>query len=207
MIFNSKVIMTKIFKTTVFAVMMLAGMVVSSCSKTQSYSELRRDEEHAVNWFLAQKRVELQVPSDSISFETGENAPFYKLDEDGYVYMQVINKGEVDDNGTPTDKVKSGDQVYFRFERKNIKYMYENLGDAEGGNSDNLTSEAGTYFFYKNTYMQVSTQWGTGIQMPMKFFGYNCEVNLIIKSYCGFVSDQTNCDPYVLNVRYFKPEY
>ena len=34
--------------------MMMGAM---SCSKTKSYSELLRDEERAVNWYLAQNEV------------------------------------------------------------------------------------------------------------------------------------------------------
>lgn len=178
----------------------------SSCSKTQSYSELLRDEEHAVNWYLAQKRVELDIPKDSISFETGENAPFYKLDEDGNVYMQVINRGSIGADGKAENRVSAGEQVYFRFTRSNILNMYEYGSEAEEGNSNDVVQTA-AYFLYKNTSLNASTQWGTGIQMPLRFFGYDCEVNLVLKSYCGFVTDQTYCYPYVINVRYFKPEY
>lgn len=176
----------------------MSGLV--SCSKSQSYSELLRDEEKAVNWFLAQKKVELEIPADSISFKTGENAPFYKLDEDGYVYMQVISKGDMD------DRAESGDLVYFRFSRQNINYLYTGVSDSWSGNSENLASGLST-FVYKNLTLQSSAQYGTGIQMPLKFFGYNSEVNLVLKSYYGFTSDQTTCTPYIINVRYFKPEY
>lgn len=108
------------------------GIFLPSCSKTESYSELLREEEKAVNAFLAQKEVELEVPADSISFKTGEDAPFYKIDPDGYVYMQVIDKGDRD------YKIKAGDIVYFRFERQNLKYLYMGNESEWDGNSDNL---------------------------------------------------------------------
>lgn len=197
----------RIIGTTLLMLLALAGAALTSCSKTQSYSELLKEEEQAVNWFLAQKKVELQVPADSISFQTGKDAPFYKLDEDGYVYMQVISKGDLDPQGKPDNRVEAGDLVYFRFSRENLKSLYEGNTPVTGGNSDNLLTGENTSFVYKNTYMTSSTQWGTGIQMPLRFFGYNCEVNLILKSYCGFQADQTYCYPYLINVRYFKPEY
>ncbi len=194
-----------ILKKMLFALIALTGLISVSCSKTQSYSELLRDEEKAVNWFLAQNRVAIDIPADSISFETGGDAPFYKLDEDGTVYMQVINKGQLGADGKPAEKIEAGDQVYFRYLRKNIKAMYEGYGDMESGNSDNLAKPS--YFFYKNTTIPASTAWGTGIQIPMRFFSYDCEVNLVVKSRNGFMSDQLNCYPYYINVRYFKPEY
>lgn len=191
------------------ALMVVIG--VSSCSKTQSYSELLTEEEHAVNWYLSQQKVNIQIPEDSISFKVGEDAPFYKLDEDGYVYMQVISMGDMD------DRVKSGDLVYFRFNRLNLKYLY--LGEEEQwqGNSEDVWSQLfpdnnGAYqnnsrFVYENQYLSTTTRWGTGIQMPLKFFGYGCEVNLVLRSYYGFTEDQTSCLPYLINLRYFKPEY
>lgn len=178
----------------------------TSCSKTQSYSELLRDEEEAVNWYLASQKVELEIPADSISFITGEDAPFYKLDEDGYVYMQVISKGD------PDDRVKSGDVVYFRFNRLDLNALYRGEDPVWKGNTNDLSSEVTTgtnytRFVYENNYLTSSTQWGTGIQMPLKFFGYNSEVNLVLRSYYGFQADQTSCVPYLINLRYFKPEY
>ena len=178
-------------------------MVSSGCSKTQSYSELLRDEERAVNWFLAEKNVALELPDDPhdlITFEEmGEDAPFYKMDPDGYVYMQVVS-ADFD------DLVDEGDLVYFRFERKNILDMFNGRDPSSNGNSDYLPNGT-TSFVYKNTYLTSSTTWGTGIQMPLQYVGYNSELNLILKSYYGFTDEQTYCIPYIMNIRYFKPEY
>lgn len=172
---------------------------LASCSKTESYSELLREEEKAVNWFLAGQRVETEIPADSISFITGPDAPFYRLDEDGYVYMQVINPGN-------DEKVEKGDMVYFRYMRTNLKYLYEGLDSEPIGNSDYLGYGPAS-FIYENTYLTSSTQWGTGIQMPLRFLGYNSEVNLVLRSYYGFTEEQAYCLPFLINLRYFKPEY
>lgn len=177
--------------------------LISSCSKTESYSELLRDEEKAVNWYLAGKNVSIDLPKDSLSFITcetaGDDAPFYRLDEDGYVYMQIVSANY-------EDKVESGDLVYFRFNRVNLKYLYENIEASPEGNSDYITNGS-TSFVYKNTYLTSTTSWGTGIQMPLKYVGYNSEVNLVLRSYYGFYEEQSYCIPYIMNIRYFKPEY
>ena len=178
---------------------MLCGGLFLSCSKTESYSELLREEEKAVNWYLASQKVELEIPADSTSFVTGKDAPFYKLDDDGYIYMQIIEKGD-------DVKVKEGDLVYFRFMMDNLKYMYEGIETQPLGNSDYLGYGPAS-FVYQNLYLSSTTQWGTGIQMPLKFLGYNSEVNLVIKSTYGFLEDQSYCIPYLMNIRYFKPEY
>ncbi len=182
-----------------------AGMTgVSSCNDTESYSKLLDKENKAVNDFLATQRVKLEIPADSISFETGEDAPFYKMDEDGNVYMQVISKGD-------TEKIETGDVVYFRFSRTDLKSRFYGGTPVAEGNSDNLLTGTSSYgntkFIFGNTYLSSTTQWGEGVQLPMKFFGYNCEVNLVVKSYLGFATDMANCVPYLMNVRYFKAEY
>lgn len=176
---------------------------MASCDKSQSYSELLRDEEKAVNWFLAGQNVINEMPANVEDFitvsEAGEDAPFYRLDADGNVYMQVVRA----DTENP---VEAGDLVYFRFSRENILFMYQDIESSTTGNSDNLASGPAS-FVYKNTSLNSSLVWGTGIQMPLKYMGYNSEVNLVLKSYYGFYEDQSTCVPYLINLRYFKGEY
>lgn len=195
--------MTKFANKIKTLILVTSIIFVASCSKTQSYSELLRDEEKAVNWYLAEQNVLLDLPEDSKDFITcetmGENAPFYKLDNDGYVYMQVVS-------ADLSEMVEEGDLVYFRFMRENLKYLYENIEATPEGNSDYLSNGPAS-FVYKNTYLSSSTYWGTGIQMPLKYVGYNSEVNLVLRSYYGFTDEQSLCIPYIINLRYFKPEY
>ncbi len=70
----------------------------------------------------------------------------------------------------------------------------------------------GDTYFILGSQSGTSANYGSGIQMPLKFFGYDCEVNLVLKSYYGFTNynnynDQSSCQPYLVNVRYFRPEY
>lgn len=183
-------------------IFVFAGLAfLSSCSKSESYSELLSQEEKAVNAFLATQRVENVVPEDG-NFITGEDAPFYRLDNDGYVYMQVIDKGNL------AVRPEEGDVVYFRFTRENLKYLYLGIESTPDGNAGNPANGWGnTSFVYKNTVLSSTTQWGTGIQMPLKYLGYDSRVNLVLKSYYGFQSDQTYCYPYLIDIKYFKPEY
>lgn len=174
--------------------------LLCSCSKTESYSELLRDEEHAVNWWLAQRRVVTEIPADSV-FEVGAGAPFYKMDEEGNVYMQVINPG------SRTNRPKKDDKVYFRFMRTNIKNLYDGYQSVPEGNANDLAVTAATSFIYGNNSMQSTLQYGTGVQIPMDYLGYDCEVNLVIKAYVGFAEEQSYCIPYLMNIRYFKAEY
>ncbi|MCH5224465.1 MAG: DUF4827 family protein [Muribaculaceae bacterium] len=193
-----------------FSLAMVLTAVLGSCSKSQSYSELLREEEHACNWYLASRNVSLELPDDPSDLITGstlredgtmwgEEAPFYKLDADGYVYMQIV-RADYD------DMVENGDLVYFRYLRQSIKDLWEDVSSDPGGNSDYLPNGTAS-FIYKNTYLSSTTTWGTGIQMPLQYVGYNSEVNLVLKSYYGFTEEQIYCVPYIINLKYFKPEY
>lgn len=181
------------------AMLLFAG----GCDDSESYTDLLRDEERAANWYLAQHRVETEIPEDG-KFEEGEDAPFYRMDDDGNLYMQVVNSGDMN------DRPSTGDKVYFRFTRRNLKTMYESeTGEATAeGNLDNMGSAIGsTSFFYGNTVYPTTTQYGTGIQVPIDYLGYYSEVNLVLKSYVGFTTDQSQCNPYIINIKYYKAEY
>lgn len=185
-----------------FGVLILAGLMLTSCDDTESYSDLLKEEQKVSNWFLAQHRVCNEIPSDSV-FEVGENAPYYRIDPDGYIYMQVLKVG---DRKIPA----SGDQVYFTFTRYNIQTMYDSNSldvDGEGNQDDFLNSVGTTYFIFNNFSVSSSAIFGSGIQKPLSYLGYDSEVNIVLKSYYGFQQDNTTCIPYLVNTRYFKGEY
>lgn len=193
----------RLIKGFVFIVFTALTLGLGSCEKSQSYSELLRQEEKAVNRFLAGQRVENKIPEDSISFETGKDAPFYRLDTDGYLYMQVINKGDL------SQKVKPGDLVYFRFNREDLKakYLGQDTGTIGNQNGFQNSADYSFSFVFKNNYLASTEAWGLGVQWPLKFLGYNSEVNLVLQSYYGFSDDQTQCIPYLINIKYYRPEY
>lgn len=185
-----------------FGIMAFAAIMIVSCSDSKSYSDLLKDEQKVSNWFLAQHHVCNEIPADSV-FEVGEDAPFYRIDPDGYIYMQVLKVG---DREIP----KTGDQVFFTFTRYDIQTMYNNNTlevEGEGNQSDYLNSVGDTYFIYGNYNVSSSVKYGSGIQKPLSYLGYNSEVNILLKSYYGFQSDNTTCVPFLVNTRYFKGEY
>lgn len=195
----------RIIKLTLGLGLLASTSILSSCKDQESYIDLLNAEDKACNWYLSQHRVENAVPADG-NFETGENAPYYRLTEDGFVYMQVIDKGD------PDLKPEADDVVYFRFMRRNIKDMYNNQDALDKvqwvGNAVNLDSESQTTFFnYKDDILTSASVFGYGIQDPLEYVNYNSEVNLVLKSYRGFQSDQTYCNPYIINIKYFKAIY
>lgn len=179
-------------------------MLLGSCSKSKSYSELLTEERKSSNAYLATQRVIGEIPADSVfitkqDVPEGEEPPYYKLDEDGNVYMQVINPG------TKDNKAAVNQQIYFRFMRISLNEWANGVEPTPEGNANDMGFNA-TSFRFKNYDLTSSIQYGTGIQRPLEFLGIDCEVNLVIKSQYGFSSEISNVIPYRYNVRYFKSQ-
>lgn len=187
-----------IFK--IIAMMALGLVTMQSCESGKSYAELLNDENKAVNRFLADHRVERSIPADTV-FETGPDAPYYCLDDEGNIYMQVLNPGT-------GEKVKDDQVVYFRFMRYNLYYYpwtdeeFDLIGE---GNQDNMT-ESPTSFRFQNYTLPSSSQWGSGIQLPLEFLPLDCDINLVIKSQYGWTSEISYVQPYLYHIRYYKSQ-
>lgn len=194
--------MKKIFKFGCITLLFVSTVLsLGSCSKSESYSYLFRKEEEATNWYLSSKKICTEIPADSV-FITGEDAPYYKMDSDGYIYMQVINPGD------PNNRPKKNDMVNFRFTRTNIKTLYQTGSATSEGNEEDMEITS-TEFQFGNYELTSSQTYGKGIQIPLNYLGYNSEVNLVLRSYYGFTTDysQAQCIPYAIHIKYFKVEY
>ncbi len=172
----------------------LMAFVASSCSDDNSYTDLLNTESKYVNNFLADQVVIAEIPADTV-FETGPDAPYYMLDEDGRVFMQVINPGF-------GPKVADNEMVYFRFTRYPLAYYEPGEDMIPDQSNENMGYDA-NYFRFGNTTLTSTTQWGTGIQMPLKYLPLNSQVNIIIKAELGITSELSYVQPYLYDVRYF----
>ncbi|MCH5214095.1 MAG: DUF4827 family protein [Muribaculaceae bacterium] len=183
------------------ALMALVAAGLVSCEKGESYADLLKKEEKAINWYLSGEAVEVTIPEDG-NFEVGEDAPYYRMDSDGNVYMQVLNMGD------PDDKPEKGDRVYFRYSRMNLRNFYEADVEQWVGNSNSLNTAGGaTSFILGNLTLSSSYQFGSGIQVPLDYLGYNSRVRLVLRAQAGFYAEQSECLPFVYDVRYFKGVY
>lgn len=208
-------------KKTIYILFPIAAVIgFCSCKDTESYADLLRDENHAVNNYLADYPLITSVPADG-EFLSAEDikkseafqaeygnlspadqdkqaqrmTPYYRMDEDGYVYMQVISPG----TGAMAEEDQ---QIWFRFTRYNLAYAYK-YGTYETSGNENDVASNPTSFRYKNTTLSSTTQWGEGIQTPLEYLPLNCRVNLVIKSYLGPTEEVTSVYPYVYSVRYY----
>ena len=178
-------------------VLAAVGFATVSCNDSKTYAELLTDETHYVNNFLADHRVVNSIPEDTV-FETGENAPYYRLDEDGNLYMQVI------DGGTPGNKVKDNELLYFRFTRYNLA-TYADGKFPSGEGNDNVLN--GNYSFrYGNYELNSSYSFGSGIQAPLVYLPVDAVVNIVIKSQYGWPSEMSYVIPYLYSLRYYRPK-
>lgn len=176
---------------------LLALTALASCNNDQSYADRLNDERNAVNAFLANHRVEMSIPKDSV-FEVGENAPYYRIDVDGNVYMQVLDAGD-----RKNDRVKLAEPIYFRYSRYNLATWYaDGTWNVTSGN-ENTMDAVSCSFNYGDYSLPSSAQWGYGLQYPLLFLGVECEVNLVIKSQYGFTNEISYVTPFFFHVRYY----
>ncbi len=173
------------------------AIMLASCKDTESYSDRLNVERNATNAYLKTQRVVNEVPADSV-FEIGKDAPFYRIDPEGNVYMQVLNPGD-----RVGDRAKPSQTIYFRYTRFNLEEWYSTKVLGSSGGNENDMSEQPTYFLYKDFTQALSAQWGYGIQLPLNYLGAECEVNLIIKSQFGWTSEISYVQPYLYHIRYF----
>lgn len=176
----------------------IVGILMSGCTKTISYSELLNQEEKATNWFMANQKIINEIPADSI-FEYGKDAPFYKMDKDGYMYMQVVVPG------TKDNKAEDNELIYFRYLKTNIKYLYEGMTVSPTGNANDM-SQPPTYFYFNNMTVSTSAAHGSGVQLPLHYLGVDCEVNMVIRSYYGNTGEIGQCQPYLYNLKYYRSQ-
>lgn len=179
-------------------VVIFTGSILSSCNDTKSYADRLVDENKAINYYLCNCKVVNEIPADTVFIE-GTDAPFYRIDDEGNIYMQVIRSGDRKNNRVTDDQL-----IYFRFTRYNLLYYYS-YGElyAEGNAVD--MNQSPTSFRFNNTSLSSSTQYGTGIQVPLHYLGIDCDVRLIVKSQYGFTSEMSSVSPYLYELRYFKP--
>lgn len=189
--------MKLLYRLSLAAVAVLSVCAVS-CKDSKSYSKLLNEEKKAVNLYLSNQRVVPEIPADSV-FETGADAPFYKMDTDGNVYMQVINPGNKD------ERAEYDQLIYFRYMRANLYSYIPGTPLEWAGNADDMAQQS-TSFRFGNTSLQSSYKWGYGLQLPLYYLGIGCEVNLVIKSQYGLPNEQANVIPFLYNVRYFKSQ-
>lgn len=188
--------MTRTTLQTILAAFVLT-ITLAACNGSESYSDRLNTERHATNAYLRTQRVVNDIPKDTV-FEVGENAPYYRLDPEGNVYMQVLRAGD-----RKNDAAKTGQTIYFRYTRFNIISWYSTKIMAVDYSNELDMSTQATYFQYKDFTLPTSSQWGYGIQLPLSYLGVESEVNLIIKSQYGLTQEISYVQPYLYHVRYF----
>lgn len=158
--------------------------------------DLKKTEQRAMKKYLSKFDVVDVLPAIH-DIQVGSVAPFYKLNSEGTVYMQVVRMG--------TGPVASKEEkIYFRYLRYNlISYLENGVLPPGQGNANDVT--ANPTFFELDSEKESTTQWGTAIQMPLLLgLPVDSEVNLVVASEAGITSEISNVTPYLYNIRYYK---
>lgn len=179
---------------SIIALTAATALPLVSCGDDESYTELLNTESKNVNLFLADHKVIGHIPADTV-FETGPDAPYYMIDPDGKLFMQVLDPGS-------GPKAKLNQLVYFRFTRYNLSYYAtgEKLPIYDSNENSGYTA---TYFRYGDNQLQSSAEWGTGIQAPLQYLPLNSVVNLVVKAEYGVTTELSYVQPMLMKLRYY----
>lgn len=156
--------------------------------------DLKKTERRAMNKYLSKFDVVEALPSIP-EIQVGSVAPFYKLDSDGSVYMQVVRMG--------TEPAASrGEKIFFRYLRYDLLYYLDNGVLPPGqGNANSMTDNPA--FFEMGSDDPATTRWGTALQLPMQLgLPVGSEVNLVVAAEAGPESEINNVIPFLYNIRY-----
>lgn len=184
-------------KHIIYVLTALAAIIAAyGCSEKESYTDLLNKESKHVNYFLANHRVADAIPADTV-FEIGPDAPFYPLDEENKVFMQVLGRGD--------DQMASdGQLVYFRYTRYYLSLYHDTDSLVQVDGNENTGFEAAS-FRYGNLTLPSSGQWGQGIQLPLEWLPLGSRVRLVIKGEYSWVSEATYVMPVLVDISYFPP--
>lgn len=161
--------------------------------------DLKKTEQRAMKKYLSKFDVIDELPAiDNI--QVGSVAPFYKLNPEGTVYMQVVKMGTA-------PAATNGENIYFRFMRYNLLSYLENGVLPPGQGNANDPTEPVT-FFEVGSENPSTTQWGKAIPMPVLLgLPVDSEVNLVVASEAGPTSEISGVIPFLYNIRYYKSAY
>lgn len=157
---------------------------------------LRDTEQRAIKSYLNKFDIYDELPPIN-DIQVGSDAPFYKLDAGGNVYMQVVNMGSA-------PAATQGEWIYFRFLRYNLLSYFENgvLPDGEGNAND---ISQGVASFKVGSNLPSTIQWGIAIQLPIqRGLPVDSQVNLVVASEAGMTNEVANHIPFLYNIRYYK---
>lgn len=132
---------------------------------------------------------------DEMIADPAIDAPFYRMDEDGDVYMRVVKTGDMN------DRPQFNDLVYIRMTRYNLQ-EYDGLLPEGYGNAYDVATAITVR--YDNESSQSYTQWGEGLQVPLDYLGYGSEVEIVLRSRKGPSDEIGVVVPYLYTIRYFK---
>lgn len=186
------------------------GFTVFNGSKSQTGSitivqnaltleDLQKTERRAIKAYLSKFDVIDELPAIP-DIRVGSVAPFYKLDREGKVYMQVVRMGT-------EPAAITGEKISFRFLRYDLLYYLSNGYLPDGTGNMNDISQAASWFTLGSDN-EATTQWGTAIPLPMQLgLPLGSEVNLVVSSEAGLTNEISSVIPFLYNIRYYNLKY
>ena len=161
----------------------------SSCNKRQTYADLLKEENKAIDKFIAKNKLIIlnEFPKDGI-FKEKE---FFRDPATG-VYYNIVNVGDT----ITTKKANIGNEIHVRF--KGLKYFSKN-DSLEYNNNDPIRSPFPESFIYRGPVTMINRQLYANTTaawaVPLQHVGRNGRVKMIVPFNMGSQNDQRSYTP------------
>ena len=171
------------------SLMMTAVLLITSCDKTQSYADMLKAEEKAIERLMDEENIVVlkEYPADGV-FKENE---FYQMDND--VYINVIDSGNGNRIGTKRQNVNS---------RFVVRFFKSDTLELDGFASSRLPV---TFYDQNDTNVDavMSSFICEGLASGLQHVGDSAVVKLIVPFKVGPSSFQSSGEPlYFPKVRY-----
>lgn len=190
-----------------------AAASLSSCSSNKTYAQQLKDEKNAIKSFVKEQGIQAIYIDDDKLDDYKTYATDWRTDNDSVIHFELGQWYKFDDNlymrinsyGDTTQMFANltFPDIAIRFDSCYNLLTFDSF-DEEPYSNETSTASAWLIEGWNTTY---SSDYGEGLDFPVRFLGYRGNVSLIVPSKMGMSSDISNVIPYYYGTVTYNPSY
>lgn len=212
-----------------FLSLLTAGSLFQACDNSKTYAEMLEDEKNAVERFIKDSAIHVISVEE---FERNDTVTKAKANGDAYdefvffsgegVYMQIIDRGDYDQNDKNKYKFVDGNIICTKYSEINVdtrELAAFNIPMEEYMDAGQLYAYPAVFRYVKaetysaGTFIQMDYVWGQyyastvvpqGWLLALPYLRDNAHVRLIVPSKMGHNSAQQYVTPFFYNITEFR---
>lgn len=213
-----------------FLSLLTAGSLFQACDNSKTYAEMLEDEKNAVERFIKDSAihvisVEDFERNDTVTKVKGKNGATYDefvfFSSEG-IYMQIIDRGDYDENDKNAYKFEDRDIICTRYKEVNVdtrELASFNIPVEEYMDAGQLYASPAVFVYVKKetysagTFIEMDYVWASyyastavpqGWLLSLPYLRDNAHVRLIVPSKMGHQSAQQYVTPFFYDITEFR---